>query len=246
MSAGSRRIGMLTPSSNTVLEPLTAAMLAGVPGVSAHFARFRVTEIALSADALGQFAGEGMVQAARLLADARCDVIAWNGTSAGWLGLEADHALCRAITRQTGARACTSVLALEEMLATTGARRIGLVTPYLPDVQARIVAGYAARGVQVVAEVHLGLQDNFSFAEVEEPALAQAMHRVAASAPDAIVVLCTNLRGAAVAAREEAALGIPVYDSVAATLWKALALCGHDPARVAGWGRCFAVPAAAA
>ncbi|RZL99460.1 MAG: Asp/Glu/hydantoin racemase, partial [Variovorax sp.] len=48
-------LGMLTPSSNTILEPVTAAMLADLPGVSAHFGRFRVTEIALSAGALAQF-----------------------------------------------------------------------------------------------------------------------------------------------------------------------------------------------
>jgi hypothetical protein len=49
------RLGMLTPSSNTVLEPVTMAMLAGLPDVSAHFSRFKVTEIALSEQALGQF-----------------------------------------------------------------------------------------------------------------------------------------------------------------------------------------------
>ena len=41
-------LGMLTPSSNTVLEPVTTAMLAGLPEVTAHFSRFKVTEIALS------------------------------------------------------------------------------------------------------------------------------------------------------------------------------------------------------
>jgi maleate isomerase len=45
-------LGMLTPSSNTVLEPVTTAMLAEVPEVSAHFGRFAVTEIALSQHAL--------------------------------------------------------------------------------------------------------------------------------------------------------------------------------------------------
>ena len=48
-------LGMLTPSSNTVLEPVTAAMISGLPEVSAHFGRFRVTEIALSPQALGQY-----------------------------------------------------------------------------------------------------------------------------------------------------------------------------------------------
>ena len=36
--------GVVTPSSNTVLEPLTSAMLAQVPGASAHFSRFTVTQ----------------------------------------------------------------------------------------------------------------------------------------------------------------------------------------------------------
>ena len=49
MNAMRTRLGMLTPSSNSVLEPVTYAMLADAPGTSAHFSRFRVTEIALDA-----------------------------------------------------------------------------------------------------------------------------------------------------------------------------------------------------
>ena len=83
-------LGMLTPSSNTVLEPVTAAMLAGLDDVSAHFSRFPVTEIALSASALAQFDDAPILAAAGLLAHAKVDVIAWNGTSSGWLGFAAD------------------------------------------------------------------------------------------------------------------------------------------------------------
>lgn len=39
------KLGMLTPSSNTALEPITSAMVSGLPNVSAHFSRFTVTEI---------------------------------------------------------------------------------------------------------------------------------------------------------------------------------------------------------
>src|ERR1700676_4087486 len=46
------RLGILPPSSNTVLEPVTAAMLSGAPDATAHFARFKVTEIALTDAAL--------------------------------------------------------------------------------------------------------------------------------------------------------------------------------------------------
>ena len=45
---------MLTPSSNTILEPVCAQMLAELPEVTAHFGRFRETEISLSQQALGQ------------------------------------------------------------------------------------------------------------------------------------------------------------------------------------------------
>src|SRR5215212_9183266 len=91
------RIGMLTPSSNTVLEPTTAAMLSGLADVTVHFARFKVTEIALSDEALGQFDDAEILQAAELLAHAKVDVIGWNGTSASWLGFDRDERLCERI-----------------------------------------------------------------------------------------------------------------------------------------------------
>ena len=69
-------LGMLTPSSNTVLEPMTGAMIAGLAEVSAHFGRFRVIEISLGKQAHQQFDDGPILEAARLLADARVDVIA--------------------------------------------------------------------------------------------------------------------------------------------------------------------------
>ena len=232
-------LGMLTPSSNTVLEPVTAALLAEVPEASAHFGRFAVTEIALSAQALAQFAPEEILRAARLLAHARCQVIAWNGTSAGWLGFDRDEALCAAITRETGAAACTSVLAINELFARLGVRRFGLVTPYVADVQQAIAANYARAGLEVVADRHLGLQDNFSFSEVDEATLDRLCREVATARPDALVILCTNLRGAALAPALEAELGIPVIDSISAVVWKSLRLAGIDTRRVTRWGRLF-------
>lgn len=232
-------LGMLTPSSNTVLEPVTTAMLAEVSEASAHFGRFAVTEIALSEGALAQFAPEEILRAARLLSHARCQVIAWNGTSAGWLGFDRDERLCEAITRETGALACTSVLALNEIYARTGVRRLGLVTPYRADVQQAIMANHARAGIDCVAERHLDLQDNFSFSEVNAPTLTQMVRDVAQARPDAIVVLCTNLRGAPLVPALEAETGIPVYDSISAVVWKALRLAGTDTRRIRAWGRLF-------
>ncbi len=237
------RLGFLTPSSNTTLEPVTAAMLAGLPEVSAHFARFPVTEIALSAGALGQFDAEPILAAARLLAHAKVDVIAWNGTSASWLGFETDASLCARITVETGIRATTSILAMNELITRLGARSLGLVTPYLADVQARIIANYRALGLACDAEQHCGLQDNFAFAEVAADQLETMTRAVAAARPDAIAVVCTNLRAAPLVAALEAETGVVMLDSIATVVWKSLALAGVDPARVTGWGRLFAVRA---
>ena len=122
-------LGMLTPSSNTVLEPVCAAMLRDLPEASAHFARFRVTSIALDERSLGQFEQEPMLEAASLLADARVRSVCWNGTSAGWLGLDAERALCAAIGERNGIPANSAVLALAELFRRTGVARFGLVTP---------------------------------------------------------------------------------------------------------------------
>ncbi|MDE2199891.1 MAG: Asp/Glu/hydantoin racemase [Rhodospirillales bacterium] len=242
------RLGMLTPSSNTSLEPQTCAMLAGLDDVTVHFSRFPVTEIALSDHALAQFDDAPILRAAELLAHAKVDVIAWNGTSSGWLGFAADETLCRRITAATGIPATTSMLALNELLAALGVRRLGLVTPYLDDVQARIVANYAALGIACDPERHLGLQDNFSFAGVAPERIAGLVEEVAAAgpgraAPDAVAIVCTNLRACAKVAGLEAATGRVVLDTIATVLWKSLALAGADPARVTGWGRLFQVPA---
>lgn len=214
-------------------------MLAGLPDVSAHFSRFKVTEITLSEQALAQFDDTEILRAAELLAHAKVDVIAWNGTSASWLGLDRDERLCERIFSATGIPACTSILAFREIIGLTGASKIGLVTPYLEDVQKEIASVWGAYGMRIAVERHLGLQDNFSFGQVESEAVAKLIREVAAEGCDAVAVVCTNMRGADLTEKLEAETGIPVYDSIATTVWRSLLTAGLDPARVEGWGSLF-------
>ena len=236
------RLGMLTPSSNTTVEPVTAAMLASLPEVSVHFSRFPVTEIALSEGALAQFDPAPILRAAELLAHAKVDVLAWNGTSSGWLGFDSDVHLCASLSRATGIAACTSVLALNELFERTRVKRFALVTPYRDDVQQAIVRNYERAGLQCVAERHLSLQDNFSFATVTAKQLCAMVREVVQARPDAIVIFCTNLRGAPLVGALEAELGVPVYDTIATAVWKSLSIVGADVQRVTGWGRMFQIP----
>jgi maleate isomerase len=235
-------LGVLTPSSNTVLEPVTSAILSGLPDASAHFARFTVTRIALSEGALAQFDPAPMLAAARQLADARVGVICWSGTAASWLGFDRDRELCDQITAETGIAACTSVLALNELLDSTPNRRFGLVSPYTDDVQEQIIGNYARAGYEVVAEAHAGISDNFAFSEIGEEAVMGMCRSVARAGAESIVIMCTNMRGAGLADAVQEELGIPLFDSAAAVVWKALHCLKADPARVTGWGSLFRYP----
>ena len=237
----STRLGMLTPSSNSVLEPTLMRMASSMPDVSLHFGRFRVTEISLVDHALGQFDDAPILAAADLLADARVASICWNGTSAGWLGFERDRTLCAAIEARTGIPATSSVLALDALLRRVDVRRFGLVTPYLDEVQRRIIGTFAQEGYECVAERHAGERVNFAFAALTPETIAGSIRSVALGRPDAIVVFCTNMWGAVLAHNLETELGIPVLDTVATGLWGGLLAAGTKPSQPRGWGQLFSM-----
>ena len=233
------RLGMLTPSSNTVLEPTTHAIIAGLQEVSAHFSRFEVTEISLSDNARAQFDVDKILRAAELLAHAQVNSIGWSGTSSGWLGFEADMRLCERITAATGIPATTSMLALNETLEQGKVTRLGFVTPYIDDVQAKLLENYANLGIACQGERHLGLSNNFSFSDVTVDQLEAMIRDVAKEKPQAITVVCTNLKAAPLVERLERLIGIPIYNSIATVVWKSLVIGGVDPRRVSGWGSIF-------
>jgi maleate isomerase len=83
------------------------------------------------------------------------------------------------------------------------------------------------------------MRDNFSFSTVTADQIKQMTAEVAAAKPDAIAIVCTNMRGAELVQELEAAHGIPVYDTVATTVWKSLEIAGIETGRVKGWGTIF-------
>ncbi|KAI1340689.1 putative Asp/Glu racemase [Xylariaceae sp. FL0016] len=238
------RLGILVPSSNTALEPLSFAIVSTLaPEVTVHFSRFSVTKISLEPTALSQFDTDGpILAAARLLADAEVDVIGWSGTSGGWLGFDEDERLCHAITAATGIPATTSVLALNQALDILGAKKFALVTPYLDDVQARIVEVYSRSGYEVVAESHLGVSKNVSIADIGTETLDRQVKEVMEKGKGevlAISTFCTNLIAAQRATTWESQYNVPVLDTVSTVIWACLRLKRFDTSKVKGWGKLF-------
>jgi maleate isomerase len=237
-------LGVLTPSSNTRLEPLTSAMLAATPSVTAHFSRFRVVDVGLGAAA--QFDPAPIIEAAGLLADARVDSIVWSGTSGGWRGIADDQALCAAISAATGVPATTSTLALLAALRLLGSRRLGLVTPYPADMHDAVARTLAGEGLEIAGSVCDGFTaSNWELSTMSPERIGAMVTEAAAAGPEAITVFCTNLAAADQVAAWESALGVPVLDSVTLAVWHALELSGYTGPRPAGWGQLFSLRAAA-
>jgi maleate isomerase len=232
-----KRLGVLTPSSNTVLEPMMSRLLSSLADeLSLHYARFRVTEIADDLKSDRQFDLDPMLQAAGQLSDAGVDAILWAGTSGAWRGLEADDRLVSEIRSTTGIPATTATNALLEAFRALEIRRYALVVPYVEAITGAIVRTLAGGGWGCVGSSSDSLTINREFAMVTPASIAARARELAKVKPDAIVIHCTNMRGAEVAESLERELSIPVLDSVVVGSWGALGILGL-PVPAVGFGR---------
>ncbi len=234
-----KKIGFITPSSNTALEPLSALMTHQIRDrVSVHFARLQVRTLTLDPADVSRFEASRQVQAANLLNDAGVDVILWNGTSGAWSGsgFQADEATCAAITASTGVPASTSSLAQLEVLAHYGTQKFALATPYIDAPAHQMAQAYEDAGFQVVSQAHLGISANTAVGGTSFDTIRQLLRDADSPQAECIVVGCTNLPAAAVLDEMEHELGKPIFDSVAVTLWKALRMVKLDQP-LHGWGR---------
>lgn len=238
------KIGHITPSSNTVIEPVTELLSRDLAGaVSHHFARIRVDAISLQARHRGQFAADRMLAAAELLADAAVDAIVWNGTSGGWNGLAADRELCALIAQRTGIQAATTTLAQLELLQRMGFERCALAVPYTAEVTRRIEEVLGDGGITVCGRSHASVTNNRAMADVTEDHIRGLARNADSADAECVLIYCTGVAGAQLVAELEQELGKPVYDSVAVSLWKGLRMVGIEP-RLPGWGSLLAGVAA--
>jgi maleate isomerase len=225
---------MIVPSSNTALEPATAALLADRPDITFPCTRIRVQAIT-AAPGGAAFDVDTMVSAARLLADAKVDCIVWNGTAGSWLGVDHDRSICAAITDATGVAATTSTLAILQALDDFGITSIACATPYTTDMVDNIVAEYARHGVSIVSHSEWGLSDNFAIGQRDRNQIAGLLTDATDRDAQAVALICTNVDGSSLASAVESDIGVPVIDSIAATLWWALELSGAD-STIRGFG----------
>ncbi|MBA2449424.1 MAG: aspartate/glutamate racemase family protein [Chloroflexi bacterium] len=219
-----RRIGLIVPSSNTVVEVDFARNLPA--GATLHTARMFLAETTEPAER--EMIDRYLPQAATDLASLYPDVVAFACTSGGAvLGADGERAMIEQLSRTTNARVVSTNEAVKSEIERHHPDRVAVITPYVGELNARIRAGLVGRGLDVVHIAGLGLSENYAIARVP-PAriLAFAEQQLADVSFDLLFISCTNFRGldARPALRER--FGVPVVTSNQATIGATLEALG--------------------
>jgi maleate isomerase len=221
------RIGLIIPASNRMVEQ---EMVRHVPpGVTAHIMRLRMTgDHRGTLDALAP----RVEQAAGLLLDARCDVVAFHCTSNSTSeGVAGEEKLLGALRRAGTVRATTTATAVRHALDALGARRIVLLTPYSAQTTEEDAGFLREAGYAVPHARGFALKGSDEYCAT--PAQFWRDRAIEAARPDAdaYFLSCANISVFPVIDEIEQTLGRPVVTSNQAVIWDALSLLGISDRR---------------
>jgi maleate cis-trans isomerase len=231
MASWERKLGLIVPSWNTVMEYEVQRMTGGA--MSVHTARIPHT-----ADTEENLLWLGTLApgAATLLSHAKVDVICYGCAAGGFLkGPVEDQALGARIEKETGIPVAVSSAAVADALRALGAARVSLASPYAPWLNERLRQYLTAAGFEVMAMQGLDTQNHSAVTAERIEALIAEVDRPEAQA---IFVSCSNFPTLGIIESMERKLGKPVVASNQASMWKMLRLLG-DRRALPGAGRLF-------
>lgn len=220
----SARIGLLVPSSNTVAEPDFYRRLPAA--ATLHTARMYLDEVTPEDEAV--MLDEHLPGALRDLATTRPDVVVFACTSAGTLrGNGYEEELVRRIGARTRARAISVAAAVRRAIAGRGARRIGVVTPYVEALNDKILGSLEEEGFEVAGIHGMGISANSEIGAVEPKRIAEfAREKFGSADVELLFVSCTNFRAFEAREQIEQDLEVPVVTSNHAAVEGVLELLG--------------------
>jgi maleate isomerase len=232
------RLGLIVPSSNTTMETELPEMFARRMQVmpeerfTFHSSRMRMQEVTV--EALLQMDRDSN-RCAVELADAECDALAYACLVAimaqgPGTHVAAEERLAR-VAREEGCDVpvVSSAGALLRGLAAIGARRISMVTPYVPALTQKVVEYIEDAGVEVVDVVSLGVADNCAVGRLDPVNLPEIASGLKRDGCDAIVLsACVQMPSLAAVPEAEARLELPVLSAAIATTWDLLTSLGRS------------------
>ena len=231
MASWQRKLGLIVPSWNTVMEYEVQRMAGGA--MSVHAAR--IPHTADTEENL-LWLGTQAPGAAALLSHAKVDVICYGCAAGGFLkGPVEDQALGNKIAEATGIPVAVSSSAVADALRALGAARVSLASPYAPWLNERLRQYLTAAGFEVMAMQGLDTQNHSAVTTERIEALITEVDRPDAQA---IFVSCSNFPTLGIIESLERKLGKPIVASNQASMWKMLRLMG-DRRALPGAGRLF-------
>lgn len=244
-----KRIGLVVPSSNVTVETEVPALLARHPGTrfSFHGSRMRMHRVSPEELAAMNAQRERCVDE---LADAGVDALLYACLVALMAQGPGEHQRVEAAVagqlaaRGSGARVLSSAGALVTGLRALGARRIGLVTPYLRPLAEQVVAYLEHEGFAVLDWAALEVGDNAEVGCIPGDRVMAAARGLALDGADALVIsACVQMPSLDLVAPAEEEFGLPVLSAATAGAFALLESLGLPP-RLPGAGRLLAGPAA--
>ena len=183
---------------------------------------------------------EGLIQPATrlLIPPVHLDVIAFACTSGAMvIGERRVADLIREV--RPNAKVTDPVTAALAALDALAVRRVGLLTPYLPEINHRMRAALMARGLEIPAMASFNESDDAVVARITPDSIMAGIEALGRSgACDGVFVSCTSLRVARIVEAAEARIGKPVTSSNHALGWHMLRLAGIDDT-IDGFGRLY-------
>ena len=226
------RVGLLIPSSNSLIEPEYYAVMPR--SVSVHFGRLTMTEVTEAGLARQD---QDVVRQTQLLATAKVSAILFCQTAASfYMGLEHDKGLKRRIEEESGIPALTAAQTILDALNFLGVHRVALATPFVPEVNKMSSGFLEGNGFEVVASEGLAYVDNFSIAQIEPQTVRGLVRQADRPEAEAIIVPDGNMPSLFIAEEMEKELGKFVITTSQAGIWALLRLLGGFE-RLPGLGR---------
>jgi len=215
-----KKIGLIVPSSNTVMEPDFYRSLP--EDITLHTARMYLKEVTINTEV--RMLDEYTLPAARDLATISPDVVVFGCTSASALrGIAYEEQLIEEISQACGAPAVSVSRAVRETLKKMKARQLVVVTPYIDALNERIRSSLEQAAFEVLNLVGLGILENTNIAEVAgEEILQLAQKAINGYQPDALFVSCTNFPAVRVISELRTLFDFPVTTSNQAVLERTL------------------------
>ncbi|MGA7835805.1 MAG: hypothetical protein WCA31_11420 [Acidimicrobiales bacterium] len=123
----------------------------------------------------------------------------------------------------------SSAGALVEALHYLDAKRISVITPYMPALTGVVCDYIRYEGVEVHDSISLGIADNLAVGRLDPTKLIDLAHRVDTNGVDALVLsACVQMPSLPAIQIVQDQFDIPVLSASVATVWKMLRVLGLD------------------